>query len=228
MFAVFSVLSVDFIAKVQFIVGIIPRHTHARRLTITFYHRPAMSCALDPYLRSASLSFLLCLSRYPPSVRSRIREAWRYRHIPRCMRDIDPPERSRETNGQWWGKSADVRKKEPDGVQRERKGEREEGRGGRGERINCTGDADLFERDALAWYVMRLCVNRRARDTFERRCHFPSIDNANSRDLTREGINEGYGDDDGGWKSSLGREKRKREREMLFLSSRERFFLTAE
>lgn len=33
---------------------------------------------------------------------------------------------------------------------------------------------------------MRLGVNRRARDTFERRRHFRSTDNANSRDLTRE------------------------------------------
>lgn len=42
-------------------------------------------------------------------------------------------------------KSADVRKKELADAQREKKREKERGKG-----INCTSDADLFERDTLA------------------------------------------------------------------------------
>lgn len=59
-------LSTGFIAKVQFIVEIIPRRTHARRLTITFFYRLTMSCPFDHRTRIRGMypsSCSLCSAR---------------------------------------------------------------------------------------------------------------------------------------------------------------------
>lgn len=148
---------------------------------------------------------LPCHTRF---VRSRIREAWHYMRIARCMRDIDPREGSRETDERDdGGKSADVRKKKT-GDAHKKKRKREGGGGGR--RINCTGDADLFERDTLPWYVCDATWRESTSSRYfwattslslDRQCEFPRFD---------EGISEGYGNSggsgNGGWKSP-GRER---------------------
>lgn len=59
-------LSTGFIAKVQFIVEIIPRRTHARRLTITFFYHLTMSCLFDHRTRIRGMrpsSWSLCSAR---------------------------------------------------------------------------------------------------------------------------------------------------------------------
>jgi len=134
-------LSTGFIAKVQFIVEIIPRRTHARRLTITFFYPSDHELSLRPTV----LVFAECILVMFTLLRSRIREAWCYRHrawhrsARRTKRTVERDDGEKKC---WYAK---------------------EGNGTHTERgINCTSDADLFEHDTLPWYVMRLGVNRRA------------------------------------------------------------------
>lgn len=188
-------LSTGFIAKVQFIVEIIPHRTHARRLTITFFHRLTMSCPFDSrrtrirgmYPSSCSL----CSGR-----ESEKRNAISTRAA--CVTSIREKDQENGRMG-WWVKKKKCRcAKEENGTERG---------------INCTSDADLFEHDTLRWYVMRLGVNRRARDTFERRRHFCSTDNAYSRDLTRESVAVAVVENhrEGKRKSERGGERRERD-----------------
>lgn len=168
-------LSEGFIAKVQFIVEIIPRRTHGTHGDWQLHFsgpsdretslRPPPS---SPLSYSRNVSFVA----FTLSVRSRgsVRSVICYRHRDACVTSICEMDQ---------GSSGTVEERKKKKCRRAKGGNVERG-------INCTGDADLFERDTLPWYVMRLGVNRRARDTFERRCHFRSTDNAYSRDLTSE------------------------------------------
>ena len=204
-------LSANFIVKVQFIVEIISRRTHARRLTITFFYRLTMSCPFDHRIMYAECR--LRLVHFVPFADPRSVMLYALG----CMRDIDLREEPRGWSNGMMEKKKCQCAKERNGTHR--KGDKLYRRRGfiRARYVTVIRDATRRESTSLRYFWATTPLS------LDRQCVY-------SRDLTRESVVVAVVENH--WEEKRKREmkngcgkrggggERKRERE------RERFFLT--